>query len=348
MDTSTSNLLNHVKDFCSIPSPSGYENCAKKMFMDKITNYVDECYEDVHGNVIAKKVGISPVSIMLIAHIDEVGFVIKHIERNGHLRFAKIGAIDISVLKGRNIQICHANSIVHGLIGVAPIHFKASQTNRNNDIVDISDLWIDIGTASKEEAEQYVSIGDCCTLESNFNILPNNILSTRGLDNKIGISVLVEVLSRLQLRTQYTIYIVASVQEEIGLRGSITATYSIHPDICLAIDVTHATDYPNVNKGKFGDIRLCNGPVIPFSPDCSCKIQNKLRNLCQEHGIPHQIEVCSEHSGTDAHSAQIVRGGCATGIISIPCRYMHSPVECISLKDASLAIDLITYFCSTN
>ena len=344
MSVSSYNMLNLVRDFCSIPSPSGYEKPLTTVFVDRIHEYVDDCYEDIHGNIIAKKIGKSSKSIMLVAHIDEIGFVIKYIERNGYLRFAKIGAVDVSLLKGRNIQIYNGKDIIHGLIGVAPVHFKSVQNNRNNDM-EISDLWIDIGVTSKEEAELLVSVGDYGTLESNFHILSNHIISARGMDNKIGIAVLVEILSRFRENTQCTIYVVASIQEEIGLRGAITAAYDIHPDICLAIDVTHATDYPNVNKGKFGDIRLNNGPVIPASPDCSYKIQSKLKTLCRKHNISHQIEVCPENSGTDVHVAQIVRGGCATGLVGIPCRYMHSPVECVSIQDASLVADLIFLFC---
>ncbi len=328
---------------CSIPSPSGYEHKAKECFKQIVSSYVDDCYEDVHGNVIAKRYGKSDKTIMLIAHIDEVGMVVKHIEENGYIRFTTVGGVDTSICKGRKVLITHNDKEIVGVIGSIPVHLKRTSNNRNND-QDISDLWIDIRVANKEEAEQLVSIGDYIVFDSTTTLLPNNCITGRGLDDKVGISVLIGVLSKLPKELEYNICVVASIQEEVGLRGAMTAAYNIHPDICIAVDVTHATDYPTMNKSKFGDIRLGEGVVIPFGSDMTPAIQEQLRIVGEKQNIPFQIEVCLGSSGTDINSIQITRGGCKTGLISIPCRYMHTPVEIASCEDVYNCIELLKHF----
>ncbi len=337
----TSGLL---KTFVSIPSPSGYENEAKTCFIKLVTPYVDDCFEDVHGNVIAKRNGKTEKTIMLIAHIDRIGMVITYIEDNGFLRFNTIGNCDSSILKGRKVIISHRGNRLTGIIGSVPVHLRKQNLNNRNGEIDISELWIDIGVSSKEKAEQLVSIGDCIAFESSLTSLNSDNVTASGLDNAVGIVILLEVISQLSEETDYNICLVASIQEEIGLRGAITASYTVQPNICIAIDVTHATDYPSMNKSRYGDICLGKGCVIPFGADMTPYIQDNLRLIGKENTILYQTEVCNARSCTDIHSVQIVRGGCATGLISIPCRYMHTPVEVVSLKDIENASKILYNF----
>lgn len=335
-----------LKRLVAIPRPSGYENEAKKCFIEMVTPFVDNCYEDIHGNVIAKRSGKSDKTIMLIAHIDEIGLVITYIEDNGFLRFNIIGGCDLSLLFGRKVIINHQGRQTVGVIGAAPIHLRKHESNGRNGDIEVSDMWIDIGASCKDDAEQYVSVGDYLVFDSSLATLNGSYITSRGLDDAVGIVTLIEVLSKLPKELDYNICLVASIQEEIGLRGAITAAYTVRPDVCIAVDVTHATDYPSMNKSKYGDIRLGEGCVIPFGADMTPNIQNKLRHIAKENQIPFQTEVCPMRSGTDIHSVQVVRGGCATGLLSIPCRYMHTPIEVVSIYDIQSTTELLAKFCS--
>lgn len=331
----------------AIPRPSGYEIEAKKTFIELVSPFVDNCTEDIHGNVIATKYGKTDKTIMLTAHIDEIGMVITYIEDNGFIRFNIIGGGDLSLFPGRSIIINHKDKKTPGVIGSLPIHLRKHKTNNCSEDLDASDLWIDIGTNSKEETEQYVSVGDYAVFNSSLTSLHDAHITSRGLDDSVGVVTLIEIISKLPKDLDYTICLVASIQEEIGLRGAMTATYTVQPNICIAIDVTHATDYPSINKSKYGDIRLGKGCVIPYGADMTPSIQEKLRFIAQNEKISFQTEVCPKSSGTDIHAIQVVRGGCATGLISIPCRYMHTPVEVVSTNDIQSAIDILIKFCTT-
>ena len=332
-----------IEQLASTYSPSGFENPAKELFREIVSPYVDECYEDIHGNLICRKNNKAPKTLMLIAHIDEVGLMVNYIEDSGFIRFKAIGGIDISLLQGSSVVILHGGEIIHGIIGSIPIHLKKSITNKD---IEISDLWIDIGAKCKEEAEQLVSIGDGISMESHLHPLNNNLLSCRATDDKSGLAVLANVLANVYSESlDFNIYVVASIQEEVGIRGAITSTYSINPDICIAIDVTHATDYPSINKAKFGDVKINGGVVIPIGTDFSPKLQNKLKEIAIDHNIAFQTEARPGFSGTDIHAAQVSRGGCVTGLVSIPCRYMHSPNEIVSMADINSAVKLLTEFC---
>lgn len=338
--------LEILKTIVAIPRPSGYENSAKKCFIELVSPYVDNCCEDILGNVIVRKYGKTDKTIMLVAHIDEIGLVVSYIEENGFLRFNVIGGCNVSIFPGRKIIINHQGRQISGVIGLVPIHLQKQNSKCSSGDIDVSDMWIDIGTSCKKEAEQYVAVGDYIVFDTSLVSLLGGNITARGLDNAVGIVTLIEVLSKLPKELDYNICGVASVQEEIGLRGAMTATYTIQPTICIAVDVTHATDYPSINKSKYGDIGLGGGTVIPFGPEMTPDIQDKLRDIAKANQISYQTEVCPMRSGTDIHSVQVVRGGCATGLVSIPCRYMHTPIEVVSIYDIKSTIKILTDFCS--
>ncbi len=339
-------INNILKELTDIPSPSGFENAIRAVIKKMVAPYVDTVVEDVFGNLICKKNAKYPdtaKTIMFIAHMDEVGLMVTYIEDSGMIRFGKIGGVDVCIMKGKPVQITHNNSVVQGVIGVRPAHMKKESEQRD---FDFSDLWIDIGAKNKIDASKYISVGDYAVIRSDLIEMPNNLISCRGCDDKAGVASLIKMLEKIAKKdVAYNIVVVMSAQEEIGLRGAKISSYNINPDLCIAIDVVHATDYPTINKAKYGDVKLGNGPVIPFGADFSNIIQEKLRDVSRSININYQITALPSSSGTDVNAAITAKGGCYSGLVSIPCRYMHTPVECISIKDVENVSELLAEFC---
>ena len=339
-------FLGIVKSLFQLASPSGYEETIAKALKEYVTNYVDSIAEDAIGNLICTKYGKDPQTnktIMLVAHMDEIGMMVTYIEESGYIRFTRIGGVDLMLLKGRNVKIIHGDKEILGVIGATPIHMRR---NGNNKDLEESDLWIDIGITDKEEVERLISIGDCIVIDAPLVDLPNQLISSRACDNKAGVVSLIRMLDLIKDDALgNNIVVVFSVQEEVGLRGAKTATYSVSPDVCIAVDVAHATDYPTVNKSKYGDVRIGRGPVIPAGSDLTPCIQKELKKISQSLGLDYQLLALSGCSGTDINAVQVTKAGCATGLISIPCRYMHSPVEVVSLSDIENVAQILAEFC---
>lgn len=335
-----------LQRFSSTISPSGYEDNFRLLIKTIVTPLVDSCKEDVHGNLICYKHSQMPESsntIMLIAHMDEVGLMVNYIDESGYIRFRCIGGVDLLLLIGRNVKIIHNGVEIPGVIGAKPYHMKRHSMVGE---LDESELWIDIGVSGKEEAEKKVAIGDCVVIDSPFTELPDGRIASRGCDDKAGVTALINMLDLIKdTRVKSNIVIVFSVQEEVGLRGATTASYFVSPNICIAVDVAHATDYPSINKAKYGDIRIGNGPVIPCGSDLTPSIQNTLKQIAHQKGIRFQQLALPSPSGTDANAVQLTKNGCSTGLISIPCRYMHTPVEVISIADTEGVSIILSEFC---
>lgn len=336
--------LTTLKEMVNIISPSGYEQTIIHTLKNYVSQYVDSVTEDTLGNLICRKnSGQNTQTAMFVAHIDEVGLMVSYIEESGYIRFTRIGGVDLLLLKGRNVKIVHNGTVISGVIGSVPIHMKK---NGNNKDLDESDLWIDIGVTDKDEAEKLVSIGDCIVIDAPVVELINNQIACRGCDNKAGVTSLLKMIELLNdIECKFNIVVVFSVQEEVGLRGAKVASYSVSPDICIAIDVAHATDYPSVNKSKYGDVRIGKGPVIPVGSDLSLSLQNQLKHLSHKLDIDYQQIALPGYSGTDINAVQVTKSGCATGLISIPCRYMHTPVEIVSLHDVENVAQILAEFC---
>lgn len=336
---------NILKELVEIPSPSSFETNIRKVIEKMVAPYVDSVTIDVHGNLYCSKKthnSINAKNLMLIAHMDEVGLMITYIEENGYIRFSNIGGVDANILKGRVVQVFHKDTIIYGVIGTKP----ARMTKDSEPVkVDFSDLWIDLGLKNKSEAEKHVSIGDYIVVSSNYFEMPNRLVSCRGCDNKSGVVVLIKLLEIIaNYEISCNIDVVMSVQEEIGLRGAKTASYHLSPDYCIAVDVTHATDYPSINKAKFGDIRIGAGPVIPIGADFSNIVQDSLRSCASVSNINYQVSALPNSSSTDINAVQVAKGGCYSGLIAIPCRYMHTPVEVISLNDLENVCNILVKF----
>lgn len=328
-----------------MPSPSGSEEQVTSLFRDFVSPYVDEVYIDVNGNCIAHKRG-SGQKIMFMAHADEIGLMISYIDDRGFLYFKEIGGVDTNILPTQHVTIMGKNGPIKGVIGRKPIHLQEKSDNAKQ--LNPEDLWIDIAAKDKTDAESKVQIGSVATFESNAIGFSDTLILSKSLDDKIGLAILMGLAQNLQsLSTDLDIYLVASVQEELGARGAQMVSEAIRPDIGIAIDVTHATDYPTMSPAKDGDINLGKGVVIPMGPNMSKGINQALINLAKVNNIPYQIEAIARPTGTDAREIQVAGTGIQTGLISIPCRYMHTPSEVVSLADADSAIALLSAYLHT-
>ena len=331
------------KDLVMAPSPSGFEQPAQAIYRNFVDKYADKVTTDVHGNVIAFKKGKGNLRLMFSGHADEIGLMVNYIDDNGFIRFQPIGGIDTGILPGLRVNIYHNGKKVRGVIGKKPIHLLKPDDQKK--AAKIRDLWIDIGAKDKKETFKRVSIGDPITFDPGMDTLKGDIISTKATDNKVGVYVVGAILKELAgEQIAANIYSVSSVQEEIGLRGAATSAFGIDPHVGIAIDVTHATDYPGIEKILNGDIKLNDGPVISVGANINPKVFQLLKQAGDDAKIKYQIEAAPRATGTDANAIQITRSGVAAGLVSAPNRYMHTPSEIISLKDLDEIAKLLVQF----
>ena len=332
-----------LKRLTETVSPSGFEEEAVGVWKERTKNFADEVRVDVHGNGIAVlNKGMKP-KVMLAGHIYEVGYMVTYIDKEGYIYFSTIGGIDPHLIPGRRIWIKTKKGKVLGVIGKKPVHLLEEEEKKK--VAKIEELWIDIGRKDEKETKGTVSVGDPAVPAVGFETLNKEKVVGRGFDDKIGAFVVSETLRLLsKSKPKASIYGVATVQEEIGLRGARTSAYGISPDIGIAIDVTFATDCPGIDKKKIGDIKIGEGPVIARGPNINPKIFDLLVKTAKKQKIPYQIQGVSKATGTDANVIQLTRAGVATGLVSIPNRYMHTPVELVSLKDLENASRLLCAF----
>lgn len=325
------------------PSPSGYERPVQDLVREYVADFADRVTTDLHGNVIAVKNPDAPIRLMFAGHCDQIALLVQHIDKDGFLYVQPIGGWDPQVLIGQRMTVWTADGPVPGIIARKAIHMLTDEERKQ--VAKMHDLWIDIGAKDKAEAEQAVRVGDAVTLELGYREMRNNLAYSPGMDDKTGLWVVLEALRRASERKlQCAVYAVSTVQEEIGLRGARTSAFGIDPQVGIAVDVTHATDCPTIDKKQEGDIALGKGPVIYRGPNMNHHVVDRLLAAAGEREIPYQLSGASRATGTDANAMQINRAGMATGLVSIPNRYMHSPVELISLDDIDQAAELLAQF----
>ncbi len=332
-------LKEFFKKLVEAPSPSGFEQPAQEVYRNFVGDFADEVRTDVHGNVTAFKKGKGKYKMMVSGHADEVGFMVKYIDDEGYLYFSTIDGIDFALLPGFKVDIHSKDGVIRGVIGRKAIHMM--ERDERDKPVKREDLWIDIGAKDKKEAEKMVSIGDPITYQAGVEELPNDLVLTKATDNKAGVFATGALLKYLRdTEISVNLYCVSSVQEELGFRGARTSAYGINPDIGLAFDVTTATDHPKTDKKIYGDIALNKGPVISRGANINPIIFNLLIETAKENNINYQISGDPRGTGTDANIMQLTRSGVATGLVSFPNRYMHTPVEIVSYRDLENAIKL--------
>jgi endoglucanase len=333
-----------LTDLLKSPSPSGYERPVQNIVREFAAEFAADVKTDWHGNVIA---GVNPAGsprIMLAGHCDQIGLMVKHIDDKGYLRVTPIGGWDVQMLLGQKLIVWTRSGPVPGVIARKAIHLMTPEDRKS--VPEMKDLWIDIGAGTGDEARELIAVGDPVTLELGLREMRNDLASAPGMDNRVGVWVVMKALEQVARgKPRAAVFGVSTVQEEIGLRGAQTSAFSVEPRVAIAVDVTHATDCPTVDENQFGRVKLGGGPVVFRGPNVNPVVHDRLTDLAQRHNIPIQLGGLSAAASNDAAVLQISRGGPATGIVAIPNRYMHSPVEMISFTDLEHAAALIAQFC---
>lgn len=329
--------LEELSNACGV---SGREDEVKGLMKKFLKPYVDEIREDKLGNVIGIRKGKKNApKVMLAAHMDEIGLLVKTVSKEGFLQFAKIGGIDDRILLAQKVIVYTEKGPLHGIIGSKPPHIQKEEERKK--VITCDQLFIDIGAKNQEEAKKMgVKIGDPISFDVRFSKVGKDIVVGKAFDNRIGCAVMIEVMKRLN-KNKCTVYAVGTVQEEVGLRGAATAAFGIYPDVGIAIDVTVAGDMPGVRETE-APIKMRKGPSITVADRgliTHPKVLRLLVDAAEENKIPYQLEAGLPGS-TDAARILLTREGVPSGVISIPTRYIHSPTALLSMKDAENSVKL--------
>lgn len=340
MDDVSRQLLD---DLLQTPGTSGYEQRVQQVVRNFLTPLADRVSTDTHGNVIGCKNPDAERRILIDAHCDQIGLIVSHIDDNGFLFVQPIGGWDPQQLVGQKVVVWSSDEGVPGVISRKPIHLQ--DESERGQVAKLNDLWIDIGAASAQEAEESVRIGDSVTLALGYETLANRRIAGPAMDDRVGLWVGLEAFRQaVRQNPECGIYMVSAVQEEIGLRGATTAAYGVDPHIGIALEVTHATDCPGLDPRQQGFLKVGSGPVVFRGPNMNPHVFDALENSAKSTDAKYQVAACGRGASNDANTIQTTRAGVATGLISIPNRYMHSAVEIVSLDDMEHAAKLLGHY----
>jgi putative aminopeptidase FrvX len=322
-------------------APSGYEAPVAEIWRDAAS--FASLSSDGLGSSIAR-IGEEAPLLAVVGHIDEIGLVVTHIDEKGFLYFNPIGGWDPQILVGQRVEVRGRDGLVPGVVGRKPIHLLEPEQRKK--VVELKGLHIDIGAADRDDAAGLVRVGDPVVIAAEPVPLAGDRLASRSMDNRLGSYVALEALRRCHERgsLQASFAAVAAVQEEIGLFGARTAAFEARPDLAIAVDVTHATDAPGVDEKEVGSHPLGSGPVIGRGSTLSPKMFELLVETAEDEGIEYSVGASGRGTSTDADVIQISRSGIPTGLVSIPLRYMHSPVELVDLGDLEATVELVAAF----
>ena len=326
-------------------SPSGYEFEAQAVFDRHVKPAADQYACDALGNRLATLNPKGDPVLMFAGHMDELGLLISFVNKDGFLYFDTIGGHDRTVISGRRVVIQTRNGPVKGVTGKRAVHLMDESDRKK--VPEIHEIWIDIGARSKKEALERVAIGDVATYDHEFELIHGSIGASRAFDNKVGAYIVGETLVRLARspkKLAARVVSVATAQEEIGVRGATTSAYAVNPHLAVAVDVGHATDHPDCDQRKYGETKLGAGPIICRGPNINPKIYGRLVQAAKKLRLPYQLEADPRPTGTDARAIQMGRGGVATGLVSVPLRYMHTPSEVVDLEDVERCVQLFVAF----
>lgn len=326
------------------PSVTGCETQVAELLRSRLAPCASYVETDVMGSVRAtlKGSGNAP-SVMVCAHMDEVGLMVTYISPEGFLSVSAVGGVDAAILPGMRVDVHTSEGTFRGVVGRKPIHLI--EPDERKTVTPLHGLVIDLGMSAKK-VKKYVRVGDPITYGVGFEMLAGSMAVSRGFDDKMGVYIAARVMEEINAaggsRGDYVC--VGTVQEEIGLRGAIASAYGVHPDVGIAVDVTHATDYPGIDQSRYGKIVCGQGPVIARGPNVNPVVFERLVAAAEKEGISYQLEAEPGVTGTDAAAIQTARGGIACGLVSVPVRYMHTPIEVLSLKDLELTVKLLKRF----
>ena len=336
----------YLKKLLQTPSPTGCEQRIAQIVRDRVAPFATTVETDVMGSVHATvEGGAAAPTLMLAAHMDEVGLMVVNVADDGFLSVAAIGGVDAAILPGLRVDV-HASGAdkpLRGVVGRKPIHLISA--DERTKVTPLSDLVIDLGLPAKK-VKKLVRVGDPITYGVGFERFGRHMGVSRAFDDKCGVWVITRVIEELAAAGSGfgAVTAACTVQEEIGTRGAITSAFGVAPDVAVAFDVTHATDYPGISHAKYGDVKCGGGPVIGRGPNVNPAVYERLVAAAEAAGIPYQVEALPGHSGTDAWPIQVSRSGIPTGLVSVPLRYMHTPTEVICLDDLDACVALFVQF----
>ena len=327
------------------PSPSGFEQPAAAVFRQYCSAFADRVTTDVMGSTVAVLNADAKPRVMLSGHIDEIGFMVSGFDSKGFITFNTIGGVDPHLIPGKRVHIHARKGKVLGVIGKKAIHL--TEQDERKKVGELHNFCIDVGAKSKKAAGKLVEVGDPVTFVDTIDRLQGDLAAGRGFDDRTGAFVVARTLHLLQPKKdslKVGVYGVASVQEEVGLRGARTAAYEIDPLVGIAIDVGFATDHPGVDTKRHGEYFLGKGPIIARGANINPKVCELLIKAARKVRVPYQMQGIPGGTGTDANAIQVSRAGVAAGLLSVPLRYMHTPVEVLALSDLDNSAKLLAQF----
>lgn len=334
-----------LENLVNTPSPTGHETRGQRVWLDYVSNFADSTRSDAYGNCVAVANSGGSPRIMLAAHADEIAMTVNYITEEGFIHVRRAGGINPGITRAQRAVIHAKSGPVPGVFGSVAPHLTKGDDKKEEP--KIHDLFLDIGVTSRAAALELVRIGDPITLSDRFERLRGDLAVARAFDNRIGTWAVAETLRLLQaqkLKFAAEVCAVSNIQEEVGLLGARQIAYSLQPDVAIVIDVTHATDIPTVDKRQHGDIKLGEGPTLTHGGCNHSEVVARLEQCANQEGIPLQHEAMSATSGTDTDVIFWTRGGIPSALVSLPNRYMHSPVEVISLADLEKIPRLLAAF----
>ncbi len=337
--------LDFLKRLLDTPGPSGFEAAPARVWRDGVSSF-SSVSVDVLGNSLATVEGGGGPTVMLAGHIDEIGVIVTYIDDAGLVYIAGIGGWDTQVLVGQRIRFAGPGGDVLGVVGKKPVHLMKPEEREKAS--KMTELWVDIGATTRDEAAALLHIGDPGVIDARLIELPNNRIVSRSIDDRIGAFVIAEALRRYSENPgEARVVAVATTQEEIGFHGggALPAAARLIPAMAIAVDVTFASDHPGVEKKEHGDHRLGGGPVLARGSVISPVVFGMMKESCTALSIPYSVHAVARDTATDADFIHLAREGVATGLVSIPNRYMHSPNEMVSLDDVDHAATLIADVC---
>jgi putative aminopeptidase FrvX len=320
---------------------TGREDEVRELMKKYLKPYVDEVREDKLGNLIAFKKGNKDApTVMLAAHMDEVGLMIKNIKSKGFLQFTKVGGIDDRILLAQKVVVHTDKGPLNGVVGSKPVHIQTEAEKKK--VIEADKLFIDVGAKDKKDAEKMgVQVGDVVSFDTKFACLSKKVVLGKALDNRAGCAVMIEAMKNLQ-KCDCNVYAVGTIQEEVGLRGATIAAFQLKPDVGIALDTTVAGDTPGVTEGE-APAKIGEGPVVTVADAgliTNPKLLRMLIDSAKENKIPYQLET-GIRGTTDAARIALTREGIPSGVIAVPTRYIHSPAAIMNLDDAEKAVELV-------
>jgi endoglucanase len=332
-------------DLLNTPSPTGFEQRGQRVWADYVREHADRVENDAYGTAWATLEGHDEAAprLMLDAHVDEIGFMVRHVTDDGFIYVNRIGGSDRAIARGLRVQILGDDGPVLGVVGNTAIHIRNTS---NEKVPKVHELFIDIGADSADEvAERGIRVGHPMVFDVEAADLNEHRVTARAIDNRLGGFIIAQVVKALaDDPPAATVLAANSVQEEIGGNGAQMITHRLEPDLAVAFDVTHSTDSPGIKSTKHGKIEMNEGPTVTHGTSNHPKVVERLIEVADDEDIPLQHEPSSRRTGTDTDSIFNVRSGTPSALVSVPLRYMHSTVEVVDLRDVEQCIDLLTAF----